>query len=970
MRALRAYQSPLLVGRDELLVRSDEWLADAAAGQGRMVLVAGEPGIGKSRLVQSMRLKARAAGFRAAKGDVIPHDDLLLLAPFHDLARTMDGSFGDLPGRLLATDPTRNGLESRPRRAIVRDVTEMLLDAVDRPTLYAFDDLQWVDEMTLEVIAELARGAVDKPVLIVAAYRRDELPRGSVHREWRSRLITQRLAEEVTLGRLGRDDTALVTTLLLGTGLPAPREVVDAVYQRSNGIPLHIEELLAAVGDGSSVDDLAVLGASVPGTIEDAILAHAARLSDDARAVARAGAVIGRCFVPNVLGGVLDRPPAELDEPLDELVNAGILFPFQFEEEGYFDFRHQLLRDTLYADTAMGDRRRFHARAAEFGETLIASSITHASAHYERAGMRDEAFRAALSAAEAAARVSSWREAFVLYKRAVDNMPGDLPDRERGRIVMGFADTAAALDRNDLAADLARRARELALRAGDQTRATEALANLVVIARRQGEPIAERRHLARQVLLEAEALPDGDAPWLRAWALTLLANVEADALNLRDARSLAEESRAVALACNANEDVLSALATLAGLDVIEGRAAHGLDAIRRLADDARAATSEQAAVNCYRDAALFAIRSLDYGQATLRLDDGQRYADEVEQSHCGHMLTSARSLIAWADGRWNEAWESGRHALSDQGANRSKAIAQWALGYIHLGRGQRREAEEHLGAAAAFGQQADWLEMLLPAQWGLAEAALVAGDPAAAIAQCEDALALARERGEWALLAPFAVTGVRAYQAAGKPEGAARFLDQVKRALGPAQEIAAPAVHHATGLVKLAEGSVSAARDALQAAIAGWDDRGRRWEALWARLDLAAADMRANRYAEAMALVRGVRVAAEAMGSEPLLDRAEQLMRLAKGRGAELEPWHPLTTREFEVAKKIADGLTNVQIGEELYVSPKTVNAHVEHILAKLGVARRTEIAVWAVAITPPATAAEAVSEARVPAPN
>jgi DNA-binding CsgD family transcriptional regulator len=96
-----------------------------------------------------------------------------------------------------------------------------------------------------------------------------------------------------------------------------------------------------------------------------------------------------------------------------------------------------------------------------------------------------------------------------------------------------------------------------------------------------------------------------------------------------------------------------------------------------------------------------------------------------------------------------------------------------------------------------------------------------------------------------------------------------------------------------------------------------------------------------------MALVREVRERAEAMESPPLLARAAELERLAKGRGAELEPWHPLTIREFEVAKKIAEGLTNAQIGEALFVSPKTVSAHVEHILGKLGVSRRAEIATW-----------------------
>jgi DNA-binding CsgD family transcriptional regulator len=84
-----------------------------------------------------------------------------------------------------------------------------------------------------------------------------------------------------------------------------------------------------------------------------------------------------------------------------------------------------------------------------------------------------------------------------------------------------------------------------------------------------------------------------------------------------------------------------------------------------------------------------------------------------------------------------------------------------------------------------------------------------------------------------------------------------------------------------------------------------------------------------------------------------LLTRASQLSRVARGRGEELEPWHPLTAREFEVARKVADGLTNAELAEELGISPKTASAHVEHILAKLGVSRRAEIASWATSVAP-----------------
>jgi DNA-binding CsgD family transcriptional regulator len=219
--------------------------------------------------------------------------------------------------------------------------------------------------------------------------------------------------------------------------------------------------------------------------------------------------------------------------------------------------------------------------------------------------------------------------------------------------------------------------------------------------------------------------------------------------------------------------------------------------------------------------------------------------------------------------------------------------------------------------------------------------------------------------GDGALLGPFAVTGVRAHEAAGRPDAAARWLDEVIRAVGPVLHVVAPAIDHATGLVRLADGSVVAARERLEAAVRGWDERGRQWEALWARLALAGALQRSSRYADAMELVRHVRGIAEGMGSAPLVARADELSRVARGRGAELDLWHPLTTREFEVAQCISGGMTNVEIADALYISPKTAAAHVEHILAKLGATRRAQIATWTTALTTTAAGPSAPSGTR-----
>ena len=150
------------------------------------------------------------------------------------------------------------------RRMLVRDLADTIVASVDRPTLLAFEDLQWADEVSLEVIGELARLVRDRPVLLIGSYRIDELPVDSVHREWRARLLSQRLAEEARLAPLTYEQTALVTTLILATGLPAPREVVSAVYERTDGIPLHIEELLGALGDAARADGRAIRNARRP----------------------------------------------------------------------------------------------------------------------------------------------------------------------------------------------------------------------------------------------------------------------------------------------------------------------------------------------------------------------------------------------------------------------------------------------------------------------------------------------------------------------------------------------------------------------------------------------------------------------------------------------------------------------------------------------------------------------------------
>ena len=167
--------------------------------------------------------------------------------------------------------------------------------------------------------------------------------------------------------------------------------------------------------------------------------------------VARAGAVVGRCFSPDVLAGVVDLLWTSFEPIIDELVAASILYPFDYIDQGYYDFRHQLLRDAIYGACRRHGFRRFHAQAAEFVTSLEASSVVHAARHYDRAGLRPQAFQASMTAASRpAGSPPVTRHSSSIG--AIDNMPADLPVGEQAELYERYADSAGAIEHNEAAA--------------------------------------------------------------------------------------------------------------------------------------------------------------------------------------------------------------------------------------------------------------------------------------------------------------------------------------------------------------------------------------------------------------------------------------------------------------------------------------------------------------------------------------
>jgi DNA-binding CsgD family transcriptional regulator len=389
----------------------------------------------------------------------------------------------------------------------------------------------------------------------------------------------------------------------------------------------------------------------------------------------------------------------------------------------------------------------------------------------------------------------------------------------------------------------------------------------------------------------------------------------------------------------------------ASREVLRGNVAEGLATTMTVARSARDARQESTGVTAFRNTALLGVRVMDYDVARIGLEEGLRYADEIEQSYCRHVMASISAIVLWAEGRWDDARAVAEIELVEPGSRRGTLPAIDALGFVAMGRGELQRAREYFERSIAAGSDSGAAHLVLPARWGLAEVDVLDGNAEAALAACQAAADLAESTGERALLVPFVVTGTRAALAARRPDAAERWLGRVRAILAGWPRQARPALDHAEGLIRSASGSTVAARTVLEAAISGWDGLGRTWEGQWARLDLAACLLRSNRDAEAISVTREVIARADALGSRPLRDRADEHLAIARGRGAEEEPWRPLTAREFEVARLVADGLTNAAIGELLRLSPRTVGAHVEHILAKLAFTRRAEIAAWVAAM-------------------
>jgi DNA-binding CsgD family transcriptional regulator/tetratricopeptide (TPR) repeat protein len=942
-------------GRHDLLAVTERRLARARGGAGQVLLLAGEAGIGKTRLLHALQDFAAAQGFSSWAAGAFPQDVELSAGLLLDLGHAMARSErADVAGRgqALVRDlagvagaPADSGDAHRRRRMVVLEAVNRLASLCeDGPALLALEDLHWCDELSLEVVAHLARRVPSLPLLVVGTLRTDEPQQDAPIRAWRSRLLLQRMAEEILLPRLDLEHTEQ----LVREFVPTPsRKLVELVHHRSGGVPLLVEELSAAAVQGH----LDAHAAYVPETLAEAIGQRFTALSASAREAAVAAAVIGRSFDLDLLAEVVGRSPDEAAASLDELVDLHFV---QEDPAGWFEFRHALIRDAIEASGPLARRRELHGRVAEAARHRAElGGDAYRSAHHEAAGQFGEASAAAAAAAERAAALSAHQEALDLLGRAVRCLR-DGDRRRLAELLARQAAEAAATDHNAQAAEDFDHARALLLEQGDVVGAASLLPGLVAARHLLGEPLPVRISLLKGGLDEIADVTGDDAQPVRAelMAATAAAYLVDDRLD----EAISVSLEALASTGESDERVrLNTTATLGSVLVFAGRMDEGWARLEESIRQAAELHLEAEAARGYRMIGSSASALVEYTRAERWLAEGIEYATRTEQWNHRHYMAAHQAHVWWCQGRWDEADLAVQQVLADgEGGITTRITALHVSGFLALGRGQLDSAARWLSEARAAGEEMGELQRYSPALWGMAEHAVLRHDWADAVMLTDAGYAASHQVADAANLFPYLVTGTRARLglhdvAAAREWAHAVSVDLLARGIPGTL----PAIDHATGLIELAAGRTGKARERLSTAHAAWSERSRWWEAQWCALDMARCAVASNRRTQAAALVAEVRAGSTTVAAQPLLRATAEIGSRLDRHDAE-QPWSPLTLRELEIARLVARGLTNREIAGELRITVRTAGSHLEHIRTKLGASRRSEIAAWVTALDAP----------------
>jgi ATP/maltotriose-dependent transcriptional regulator MalT len=954
-----------IVGREAARAVVERLLEQAASGRPGICLVAGEAGIGKTRLVGDVERRARAAGFLVLHGEAVEFGgDDLPYAPVIAALRDLPGDARAELGALLPGSPPAP--ESPPERFSGRfgqgRLYELLLDVLGRlaagraPLLLVLEDIHWADRSSRDLLAFLARNLRDERLAVAVTYRTGELDGGHPLRRLVPELSRRPSVVRVDLEPLSAADVGRQVEAI--TGEPVSRSRAGHLHGRAGGNPFFVEELVAAGGTD---------GDEVPDTLADAILVRVHRLAPPARellaVVAAAGGRIDHGTLELVAGG------PELHASVHAALDVEILV--RDPGDCGVAFRHGLIGEVLYRRLLPPERSRLHrAIAAALAEAPGASAAQLAE-HWHRAGEHADALQASVAAGLEASRLFAFAEARGHFERAlglwdrVSPPQGSLP-LDRIALLAGAAQ--AARFAGDPQAAIARC--EEALRRLDH--AAEPV-RAALLYERLGEyhfwdDATALEHYRRALAL----LPEGSAERERARLLAAEGHALMGLRRWQESRACCEAALAAATAAGAAEAELDARSTLALVLVFLGETEAGGRHFREALEAASAPDAGESAVRAHLQ--LGELRRLcgDHAGALEVMVRGEAVAARLGmRSSFGNFMHANGADDLLRLGRWDEA----AARLEDE---RPRDLGSTTAMMHHLVAGRLYALRGDPAAARAALARADELlagglpsEFASPLRGAWAELALAAGEPEQAARHVEEALAAAGEQKDPLYTPALHALGVRAEaERAERARGLRRDADAgaaVERARSLAAELEAlvdawggdAAAPDARANDALARAELSRAEgahepDRWRAAAEAWEALAEPHPAAYARLRMAEAILLAggDRQAAGRELAAAHAVATE-LGATPLADAAAALGRRARipleaapePRSGDAEDALGLTSREAEVLCLLAEGLTNREIAARLFISQKTVGSHLAHVFEKLDVHTRVEAA-------------------------
>lgn len=890
--------SPVFVGRNEALSALSTAL-DTAVTQGPAVaLIAGEAGIGKSRLLAEF---ARARATRMVEGACAElGGDSLPYAPFVAVLRRLIRIEGVRPGpypQLARWFPELGeaGEAEGGKHRLFEEVLALVERvAEDQQLVIAIEDLHWADAATRELLAFLARNLTPAGVLLLATYRPAEAGDGRLG-PLLSELARGPRTTTLRLERLSQEDVGRQLAAILGT--EPDSAAVRRVHERSDGNPLFVEALAHA-------------GDRTPDSLRDLLLYGLRALPEPAGRLLRAASAAGGLVGHRLLEEVAGHSGAELDALLRELIGRSLLVT---AGDGY-DFRHALIRQAVYEDLLPGERSRLHARYAE--ALRDSGSPAELAAHAYAAGDHDQALTAAFMAADQARRSYAYEEQVRMLDRVLELWN---PEAGLGADLVDILTSAA----------------EACMLSGDYARGVDyATAGLAAADEQRAPRLLEHRGRLRH-RLNATGLSDFER------ALELLPG-DSDRvqrgrlLGMLAMGYLPETDKARAAfdeALRIGRDTGDATVTVRGL-LGAGAMAGDLEALAEARTLAERLDTHDLLLTVPMYEATLHTKTGDHDRSVEAARDGMRRARRfgLGRSRGADLARyGARSLIL--SGRWDEASALLEESLKEDPPPLSRHALRALAGQLALLRGDLSAAAD----AAAAVEHADG-GSLFPRHELLCLLAIAQGDP---------------ERGDRFLgraLADPALT--RIYSSDARPVLVAGALVQRARlardgsvhdrvAARQAELAAADAALDVDGRFDQALHTYLRALledDGWDRAVAAWRELAQPYELaqclfLSARAALAAGDRPGG-----AALLKEAAGLASELGAAPL---AREIALLGRPKPAQ----DGLTAREHDVLALIAEGLSNRQIAARLHISPSTAGVHVTHILTKLGASTRTEAA-------------------------